>query len=64
MKPPDRDRNDDDVDTLRDKLNEVLRNSREQLAATQEMRQAVRDIHHRVLTGGFPILRRPEDDTP
>ena len=65
MMPPDRDRDrerdDEDIDVLREKMNEVLRNSREQLTATKEMRQAVKDIHHRMMTGGFPLLSKQED---
>jgi hypothetical protein len=50
------------VDELRKKLDEVLRGSREQLSATAEMRQAVREIHHRIMSGGFPLLPRREGE--
>ena len=62
MRPPDRDQDEEDIEVLREKMNEVLRNSREQLTATKEMRQAVKDIHHRMMTGGFPLLPRQEGD--
>jgi hypothetical protein len=44
------------VDVLRAKLDEVLRLSREQMTATTEMRKRVQEIHHRIIAGGFPIL--------
>ena len=45
------------VEELSDKMNEILRMSREQVTFLSEMRQSVRDIHERIMAGGMPILR-------
>lgn len=55
---PSEPRSDDEesVEALRAKLDEVLRLSREQIGVTTEMRKWVQEIHHRIIAGGFPIL--------
>lgn len=59
--PPDRDKS-ETVDELREQIDDVLQRSREQLSVTTEFRQAIRDIHVRMMTGGFPLLPRREGE--